>query len=248
MGFVEAEFEGEFETHLTVRLDPGAGRGGGDAEEFARLEHWAMRHGMKLTRILLDRGAVPDQPTLTERGRGALGAQRAAARRRSAELRTAGFAVVRVKIEAAPWNEDVPRTADEAAALSPVCHFEHHIKLLLRGDTELGIARSIAGRHGAHLSRNARRTTGRGRHERFVTQRCRSVGRPEARAGLDALLGALRAAGLEVLECEEEFVVHDDHPAVDAGWIDEPSVADAGRTEPSAADAGGRIQQSAADA
>ncbi|MGW3826012.1 hypothetical protein ACWEAF_27850 [Streptomyces sp. NPDC005071] len=62
---------------------------------------------------------------------------------------------------------------------------------------------------------------GHGRHERFVTQRCRAVGRPEARARLDALLGGLACAGLEVVEVEEEFVVHDDHPAVDAGWIDE---------------------------
>lgn len=30
---------------------------------------------------------------------------------------------------AAPWNEDVPRTAEEAAALDPLCHFEHHIPL-----------------------------------------------------------------------------------------------------------------------
>ncbi|MFD8823943.1 hypothetical protein ACFV1C_16475 [Streptomyces sp. NPDC059605] len=214
---MEAEFEGEFETHLTVRFDPGAD----DAEECARLARWARRHGLKLTRIVLDRGAVPDQPMLTERGRGSLSGQRAAAGLRAQALRAAGFPVVRVKIEAAPWNEDVPRTAGEAAALSPDCHFEHHVKLLLSGGADLLAARAAAERHGAHLSRNARRTDGRGRHERFVTQRCRAVGRSGARARLDALLRALDDAGLEVLETEEEFVVHDDHPAVDAGWIDE---------------------------
>ncbi|MFE3900551.1 hypothetical protein ACFXPY_09320 [Streptomyces sp. NPDC059153] len=218
---MEAEFEGEFETHLTVRLDPRPGTCGAEADESARLERWAERHGLKLTRILLDRGAVPDQPMLTEQGRGSLTGRRSAARLRSAELNAAGFSVVRVKIEAAPWNEDIPRTADEAAALSPVCHFEHHIKLTLSGEPELAVARAVAERHSAHLSRNARRAVQEGRHERFVTQRCRAVGRPQARARLDALLGALGAAGLEVLEVEEEFVVHDDHPAVDAGWIDE---------------------------
>ncbi|MFE7794650.1 hypothetical protein [Streptomyces sp. NPDC057460] len=211
---VERAFRGEFETHLTVRPDARTVSG-------ARLEHWAGHHGLKLTRIVLDRGAMPDQPMLTEQGRGTLAEQRAAARLRSAELRAAGFSVVRVKIEAAPWNEDIPRTADEAAELSPVCHFEHHIKLLLSGEPEVASARAVAERHSAHLSRNARRAARHGRHERFVTQRCRAVGRPEARARLDALLGALAAAGLEVTEIEEEFVVHDDHPAVDAGWIDE---------------------------
>lgn len=236
VGRARAEFEGEFETHLTVRTAPGttagAGRAAGeasdsgdsgDSEEFARLESWALEHGLKLTRILLDRGATPDQPMLTERGRGSLTGLRAAAGLRSAALRAAGFSVVRVKIEAAPWNAGVPRTPAEAAVLPSVCHFEHHVKLLLHGEPEVALARDIAVRHDAHLSRNARRTTGRGRHERFVTQRCRGVGRPGARARLDALLAALGAAGLDVLECEEEFVVYDDRPAVDAGWIEERS-------------------------
>ncbi|MET7855757.1 hypothetical protein ABZS81_00725 [Streptomyces sp. NPDC005318] len=211
---IERAFRGEFETHLTVRL-------GADAAAGARLERWAGLNGLKLTRIVLDRGAVPDQPMLTERGRGTLAEQRAVARLRAAELRAAGFSVVRVKIEAAPWNEEIPRTAVEAAALSPVCHFEHHVKLLLSGEAEVAMARAVAERHSAHLSRNARRAALQGRHERFVTQRCRGVGRTQARVRLDALLGALAAAGLEVTETEEEFVVHDDHPAVDAGWIDE---------------------------
>ncbi|WNI21354.1 hypothetical protein [Streptomyces sp. ITFR-16] len=222
---MRAEFKGEFETHLTVRLDAGAGGAADDTAEFARLEQWARALGLKLTRILLDRGATPDQPMLTEGGRGSLTALRAAARLRSEALASAGFPVVRVKIEAAPWNEDVPRTAAEAAALSPVCHFEHHIKLLLRDGPDLALARAVAGRHSAHLSRNARRTVTGGRHERFVTQRCRGVGRPGARTELDALLASLNSAGLDVLECEEEFVVYDDCPAVDAGWMEERSGA-----------------------
>lgn len=92
---VERDFRGEFETHLTVRPDDRTVSG-------APLERWAGRHGLKLTCIVLDRGAVRDQPMLTERGRGTLAEQRAAARLRSAELRAAGFSVVRVKIEAAP--------------------------------------------------------------------------------------------------------------------------------------------------
>ncbi|MFB6779039.1 hypothetical protein ACFCX0_16830, partial [Streptomyces sp. NPDC056352] len=41
---------------------------------------------------------------------------------RSAELRAAGFPIIRVKIEASPWNADIAQTADEAASLSPACH------------------------------------------------------------------------------------------------------------------------------
>jgi hypothetical protein len=150
-------------------------------------------------------------------------------------LRAEGFGVARVKIEATPWNEDVPRTAAEARALPPGCHFEHHVKLALADDAEVATVRALAERHSAHVSRNARRELGgrggadgggaRG-HERFVTQRCRDVGRPEARRRLDALLDTLSAAGFKAVEVEEEFVVHDDRPALDNGWIDEGAAPD----------------------
>ena len=72
----------------------------------------------------------------------------------------------------------------------------------------------------AAASRNARRIRDEGGHERFVTQRCGGVGRDAAGHRLDALLRALAGAGHAAVEVEREFVVYDDNPAVDAGWID----------------------------
>ncbi|WP_236068037.1 hypothetical protein [Streptomyces brasiliscabiei] len=219
-GAAVREFAGEFEIHLTVAPTAGAGDATATGDD-GRIRRWAGRHGVKYTRIVLDRGTTPDQPMLTVPGEGVLSARRAAARKWAARLAGEGFRVARVKIEAAPWNEDVPRTAAEARALPPGCYFEHHVKLALADDAEVAAVRSLAGRHRAHVSRNARRALGGSGHERFVTQRCRDVGRPEARRRLDALLDALAAAGFEAVEVEEEFVVHDDRPALDDGWIDE---------------------------
>jgi hypothetical protein len=143
------------------------------------------------------------------------------AQRRVGELREDGFDVVRVKVEAAPWNEDVPQSAAEASALMPECYFEHHVKLVLADDAEVDAVRRIGTRHAGHLSRNARRGLHGGRHERFLTQRCRLVGRPEAHRRLEALLDALVRAEHYVIEVEEEFVVHDDNPGLDHGWADE---------------------------
>ncbi|MET8952251.1 hypothetical protein [Streptomyces sp. NPDC004533] len=213
------EFAGEFEIHLTVRPDADA-----DGEERIRL--WAQRYGFKYTRIVLDRGRTPDQPMLTRSGRGTLDAQLATAREWADRLRGDGFRVARVKVEGAPWNADVPETDSEARALPEGCYFEHHVKLILSGQAQVAAVRALAESHAAHVSRNARRTTEGGRHERFVTQRCRGVGRAEAGRRLDALLLALGEAGHPVVEVEREFVVHDDNPAVDAGWIEgEPRVA-----------------------
>ncbi|MFE4758496.1 hypothetical protein ACFRIB_51570 [Streptomyces mirabilis] len=204
------DFAGEFDSHLTVVSTSMAG---GEV----RIRRWAERHRVKYTRIVLDRGATSDQPMVTVRGHGDLSAQREAALTWIERLCAEGFGVARVKIEAGPWNEDVPRTSAEAQALPPGCYFEHHVKLALADETEVEVVRALAERHTAHVSRNARRDLGGRGHERFVTQRCRGVGRTEARRRLDALA----TAGFKAAEVEEEFVVHDDRPTLDSGWIDE---------------------------
>ncbi|MGW2057961.1 hypothetical protein ACWCOZ_29305 [Streptomyces sp. NPDC001840] len=205
--------EGEFETHVTVRADrPGT---------VAALAEWAAARGLKLTHIVLDRGRTPSQPMLTLRGSGSLDQQRRAAERCAEELARDGFTVVRTKTEAAPWNSGVPQTDAEAAALPAHCHFEHHIKLRLPIPYDTQRLAAVVERHSAHISRNARRVLSGGVQERFVTQRARGVGRPAARARLDALLDGLITAGFQPVDIEEEFVLHDDNPAVDSGWIEE---------------------------
>lgn len=211
------EFAGAFETHLTVPLPSRSG----DGDEGIR--QWATHNDMKYTRIRLERGSKPDQPMLTYRGRGVLSVQRSRAQGWAERLLDEGFSVARVKIEAAPWNADVPQTAAEAAALPSYCHFEHHVKLVLAGEADVAVVRELGAPHAAHVSWNARRGVAGGRHERFVTQRCRDVGRPEARRRLRALLSDLARSGYPAAEVEEEFVVHDDNPGVDAGWGDAPS-------------------------
>ncbi|MCC3778168.1 hypothetical protein K6I33_003121 [Streptomyces sp. UNOB3_S3] len=208
-----ARFSGDFEAHLTVRAE-------GPATVDA-LERYAAAHDMKCAHIVLDRGRTPSQPMLTLRGSGRLPVVRKAVEDAARGVRGAGFAVVRTKIEATPWAEGVPGTDAEAADLGARYYFEHHVKLLLAPGTDTSALTVLAEAHGAHLSRNARRVRADGRTERFVTQRCRLVGRPTAERRLDALLTALRDAGYEMASSEREFVVHDSDESVDDGWISE---------------------------
>ena len=194
--------DGEFEVHLTLLADP-------------RLAGFAVAQGLKYTRIVLDRGVAPDQPMLTLHARGRFAAVAAEAQRWRERLARDGFTVVRVKVEASPFNDGVPQVDAEA---TPDRYFEHHVKLVV-DSAGIDLARGISLRHSAHVSRNARRGDPDGRHERFVTQRCHGCGRPEARRRLDALLAELSAAGLVIVEVEQEYVVLDSNPAVDAGWI-----------------------------
>ena len=205
-------FSGEFETHVTVHLN--------EAADIDRLRAWAGPRDLKCTHIILARGRAASQPMVTRHGRGDFAAELAAAKELAEALADAGFAVTRVKTEAAPWTAGVPATDDEGQRHPPARYFEHHVKLLLGPGADMTALTEIAQGHAAHVSRNALRRRDDGREERFVTQRCFGVGRTTARAALDALLHALRRAEYPIIDVEEEFVVHDSNVALDAGWIE----------------------------
>ncbi len=204
-------FAGEFETHITVRA--------GDPARLDSLGVWAEARRLKFHLIVLDRGLVPSQPMVTRRGRSDLCGELAEAADLTTRLAADGYVVSRVKIEAAPENEGVPVTEADAAR-QPGRYFEHHVKLLLDPDDDLGEVTSLVVRHTARLSRNARRVRADGKAERFVTQRCHAVGRTTACRRLDALLADLAADGYAILSTEQEYVIHDTAPGVDAGWLD----------------------------
>ncbi|MEU4208656.1 hypothetical protein AB0F13_01410 [Streptomyces sp. NPDC026206] len=204
-------FTGDFEAHVTVRATA--------PDEVSAIERYAAARSVKFAHIVLNRGRTPSQPMLTLRSSGALPAVREAVAGVVRGVRDAGFAVVRVKIEAAPWAEGVPESDEAAVALGAGYYFEHHIKLLLPSGADVAALARLATGHSAHLSRNARRVRADGRAERFVTQRCHAVGRRTAGARLDALVAAVRADGYDMASVEREFVVHDSDESLDAGWI-----------------------------
>lgn len=203
------QFEGEFETHLTVAGE----RGELDGEGLLR---FAQAHGLKCLQIELARGVHAFQPMLTRRGHGDLAGELAIAARVAAQLRDAGFVVCRTKIEASPTNAGIPQHEHEA---QPGRYFESHIKLLLAARADSGELAALAIAHGAHLSRNALRWRDDGRHERFVTQRYARGGFRAVDAALRNLLDALRPLGHRQLSVETEYVVHDSNLAIDDGWI-----------------------------
>ncbi|MFO0825308.1 MAG: hypothetical protein U0792_19665 [Gemmataceae bacterium] len=206
------EFEGEFETHITIRV--------AEPANINSLLEWAESRRLTFHHIVLDRGQTPSQPMIGRRGRGRLSGELTTAADLSRRLNTDGFRVSRVKIEAAPWNRDVPNTDTEAVAHHAGRYFEHHIKLVLDPEVDVTGLANLAVQHSGHLSRNARRVRLDGLWERFVTQRCYAVGRHTAQERLKALVAALEMGRHPILSVEEEFVVYDSDPQVDTGWLD----------------------------
>ncbi|WP_341830023.1 hypothetical protein [Streptomyces liangshanensis] len=223
-----------YESHVTVLC-------GGD--ELGRLERWAARRGgVKFTHIELARGRTSSQPMLTLCGsRASYADEVSAVNDMVGQLARDGFAVARVKVECAPWAAEVPRGGGEVSAVGgdgpaagrdvqaaegdgPAAgagrggrHFEHHVKLLLDPAYDREALVALAVRHGAHVSRNARRRREDGREERFVTQRCHDGGSVRAELVLDALLADLRR--YEVVHVEREYVLLDSGPQLDEGWL-----------------------------
>ena len=222
------DISGEFELHLTAE--------GHDAE---RLRIFATDNGMKFSHIVLDRGTHTSQPMLTLRGSGTLTEQIELGRQWARRMRQADLGCRRIKAEAAPDNEGVPRTDAQAVADR---YFEHHVKLLLPDDEltrRIELAMLVTPHH-ARLSRNAYRERPDGAQERFVTQRCHHAGRATAHARLTQLLAVLRETGYPILQVEEEYVGYDSWLAMDDGWLTppprqenwEPGLEDRMRTAP----------------
>ena len=199
---------GDFEYHITA-----------SEADASALGWWADERDVKFTHILLARGETVSQPMLTVRANGTTASVLAEAEAIVDELQACGCDVTRVKLEASPFADGVPATAEQAATQPADRYFEHHLKLLLPPDADESALADLVTPHGAHLSRNARRTRDDGRAERFVTQRCHRVGTDAAVVSLDRLTEVLRAANHEIVSIEREYVVYDSRPSVDAGWI-----------------------------
>ncbi|MEM9072259.1 MAG: hypothetical protein AAGE52_27375 [Myxococcota bacterium] len=193
---------GVFEAHLTTEYTS-------DASSFAA---FCAARDWKFVSIELPRGVMQQQPMTATYHQGVFAKVLGEVRAMGAELASAGFPVVRTKVEAVS-------AAHMPADPSAMGYFEYHLKLRLPNADATLAAMELAVAHGAHLSRNARRTLTDGSHERFVTLRVHHAGRREADARFRALEADLRALGVPLSHRLREFVVYDSNASVDDGWL-----------------------------
>jgi hypothetical protein len=204
------DYHGNFEVHLTV-----CAVGTPDA-----FRAWCEAARCKCARIVLARGVQVEQPVATwRRDDTVLPDVLAEATERAQDLERAGFAVVRVKIEADPSNDDVPATDDDALLLPSHNYFEHHVKLRRKAAAGRELLLRVCLDHAAHLSRNAWREPAKGFEERFVTLRSYRIGRTASEQRLHRLLAALHGVGEQIIHVESEYTVHDSNLELDAGWL-----------------------------
>ncbi|BCY11284.1 hypothetical protein [Actinoplanes sp. L3-i22] len=200
---------GEFDVHLTT-----------PAVQRREAEATARRDGLRFRDIVLDRGRHPGQPMINFKINGPWAYVVEAVHDEQTRLRDTGLDVVRTKIAIGPEAGGVPVRDAEATGER---YFEQHVKVRLDPGPVAALG-ALVTPHRARLSRSAG-----GTGHRFVTQRFHRAGRTTALARFMALRGELAAAGHEILEVQERYVVRDTAPALDAGWF-----ADAGPVPPPA--------------
>lgn len=206
------QYRGDFEVHLTIHATT--------ERVLEQFQSWCQNQNFKCVRIVLSRGDHAEQPMATwRRGNTNLPIVLEEAHRYADELNRANFSVVRVKIEAAPFNDEIPVGDEDADAHDPKNYFEHHVKLVRDSSASRKELLAVCEQHGAHLSRNAFHESEDGREERFVTLRTYEAGRTTSAQQLDLLMAALGELGEEVVERESEYCVYDSNLDLDAGWL-----------------------------
>jgi hypothetical protein len=189
------------EAHLTLNHD---------AASDHTIRSWVAARGLRLTCIQLSHGAYPQHIMVTSHVDTTADEafQRAAALR--AELEGLGAKVTRLKLEV-PFDALVLESR----------YLEHHVKVRLPR-ARMALLYAIAGRHGAHASRNPYKAQG-DFEERFLTERFPPKDHDRATRSLESLLAGLGAHELTVLRVERERVLYDDHLELDLGWATELS-------------------------
>lgn len=200
-------FRGTFEAHLTVEAD--------SPERVAAFEALCTELGVKCVLVELARGQTRSQPMTASYHRGAFGDAVREIERLHAELWARGYPVARVKVEAVV---PAPGLSTDDVAAFPGGYFEFHAKLRLPPGANVDDLQALCVAHGAHLSRNDRKRDPRGAAERFVTLRVIPPG-DNAAAAFERLVGALEAAGHDVIGTKRELTIYDGKLELDAGWL-----------------------------
>ena len=204
---------GAFEAHITVSAR--------SEEDLRRFRAFCDAAAVKCIFIELSRGEEPFQPMTASYHHGTLRQAREEVQAMARALAAEGFDVTRMKLEALGKNRDIPEDDATAKAL-PASYFEFHVKVLLpAGVSDVEGLRSRCEKHGAHLSRNARKVREDGASERFVTLRVYGLGRANADARFTTLLEDLAGTGLTLTQRLREWTVYDSNHGLDRGWLED---------------------------
>lgn len=205
------QYAGIFESHITICTKSLA--------TLQRFQRFCQQLKVKCLLIELPSGVTRIQPMSASYHRGTLTQVWTEAQHLAQQMWLAGFQVIRVKIEAMVYNQDIPIQDGEVWQHRATNYFEFHIRALLSKEINLEALRQNCAESGAHLSVNAfKLSINRQQHQRFITLRVYQLGRRSAQARFQDLLTSLRAKQIRLVQPQQEYTVYDSNLGLDAGW------------------------------
>ncbi len=208
-------YQGDFEAHITV--------GELQGDQLAYFKLVCQDLGVKPILIQLSRGKHVMQPMTSSNHAGTLEQVVTRLKEIAEEFRHPknSWNVTRIKVEAAPWNTDIPQNNNEASKHPETNYFEYHLKLLLGGEEERITAKYACELHGAHLSSNAFKKRSDGKIENFATMRSYGTGKAEAELLFEAFRQDMEKSQIEVGKSVLEYTVYDTNLGLDDAWLEE---------------------------
>lgn len=138
-------------------------------------------------------------------------------------LLSAGMIAVRTKIETVPWHEEAPSSTN-GLTMAPNRYFESHVQAALRDNapdgqpSDFSRLAEIAKTFGAHLSQNMKKRA-HGISIHMLTLRTHEGTWEDFKLEVEALVGAIHAAGISLRKSEIEYAILDTNVDHDAAWL-----------------------------
>ena len=134
------------------------------------------------------------------------------------KLRSAGFEVIREKIETIPWHQASPRDNDINPTMPKSCYFESHISVIVTKETKL-LLESVSKEHEAHLSRNFFKKLNDNEYVNMVTLRSYTGTYEQFLSKLEALKSSIKEHGFNYEKEIIEFAIYDTKLSHDFNWL-----------------------------
>ncbi len=203
-------FSGHFETHITVEIN---------SDTIEHFKHICAILKLKPILIELQNGAILSQLMTAKESKGDFEDIKKEAYDVTKKLNDYGFKCIRIKIEASPFNKDIPIT-DEESLQYPDAYFEYHVKTLFDPNYQ-EIAVQLSKSLNAHLSNNAFKVRNDGLVEKFFTKKMYLTGKNNAINIAKEMSDKIQQSSFLVeLNNILEYCIYDTNILLDEDWLE----------------------------
>lgn len=133
-------------------------------------------------------------------------------------LYSAGFEVIRKKIETVPWHPAAPSDEHAHPVMPKDCYFECHFNVLC-SDKVRDRLQGIAIAYNAHLSRNIFKKVDADNYKIMITARVYEGTREDFQVYVDDIETALNGADFQIDKIITEFSIYDTKISHDSSWL-----------------------------